>query len=955
MLAEVFRSIFRFRKTSVSLLCVLTYVIIGILYVYDHIHYKYVLPSSEDFHGSSGLLENAWLDLQNITETFHPYTSRANVKVHDYIVDRVSGIIESTPYANISDDAEEKRSCVVKRVSTVDSTANFGQVSYFESGNILVKLEGKMPELPGLLLSAHYDSVPTGHGATDDGKGVVSLLGVLDYYSSKQPQRTMIFNFNNNEEFGLLGAEAFFSHPWSNLTQYVINLEGTGTGGKSVLFRTSDTSTAKMYQRAVIKAPFGNSMYQQGFNDGLVRSETDFYVYSRNNLRGFDIAFYKPRDLYHTIKDSIQYTSREALWHMFHTAWQLSDYMVMNSDIDDEDFTPAVYFDILGLRFVAMSAKTFFLWGCILLIVMPVLTISVDFVGRKKNKETKGFWNVWLRLPLSLAISAGLVRATQSFTQMVNPFIISRNYLGPLLALSSEFALINYLVLSLFEHFSQTQDFKTVVFRELAVLLWIILFFQTVKLYTSDYKETGTYSFTILYMATSLGCVMGYICRSFGRKKLDAGVSRRAYANSVYGSQTEDEEQRPEQDHQSNTTAQSGDIDESEGPQHENAEATPLDERAPLLDSNKKKSDPEGDHVVKEWFVGALNYDWSLQFLIAFPIASFFIFNSVDLLLDALNQTIQEGASSTVNTWNLLFVGSLLLVLPLLPFTYKLNYLVGLLFSAVFVVSLALSMILPPFTEQAPLKVRFMQTIDLSNSTEAVVSVFGRKGGFISPVLQDLPSIKEDKKRVWCESSTDGNEQCSYIGYPPNLFDSSSTLPIEDIFAIKVLKDDRKSPDRSSYAPINAEMRIKARENRACNVRFNNKLKTNSPVRQVIIWHDEKGKNGTYDVVKLPSGINELQLHKLDFDALHYHIEVQWLPNIISSTSEAREFDDSDADALEVTVTCFWGEYDSESQVGKSHERKLPAFDELLEFSPLNMIFANREKGLLKYSDSIII
>lgn len=951
MLAEVFRSIFRFRKTTVSLLCVLTYAIIGIFYVYDHTHYKYVLPSSSDFHRSSALLENAWLDLQNITETFHPYTSRANVEVHDYLLERVTNITQSVPFAKVSDDVAERRSTIVKRVNKVNSTTSFGQISYFESGNILVKLEGKISELPALLLSAHYDSVPTGRGATDDGKGIVSLLGILDYYAAEQPKRTMVFNFNNNEEFGLLGAEAFFSHPWSNLTRYFINLEGTGTGGKSVLFRTSDASTAKMYQKAVVKSPFGNSIYQQGFNDRLVRSETDFVVYARNEMRGFDIAFYKPRDLYHTVKDSIQYTSREALWHMFHTAWQLSDYMVMNSNIDDEDLTAAVFFDILGLRFVTMSAKTLFRWGSTLLVLMPVLTFLVDFIGRKKNKETKGFWNVWLRLPLSLAISIGLVRGTQSFIQAMNPFIISRDYLSPLFALSSEFVLINYLVLSLFEYLSRTADFKTIALRELAVLLWINLFVQTVKLYTSGYKETGTYPFTIFYMTTSLGCIMGYICRSFGKKRAEPVVSKRPRAETSYGSQIVDEERGGEPDQQSIGSRRSSDINEN-GSQHEHSEEAPLDERAPLLQTSKSKDDHKNKPIVKGLIIKALNYDWSLQFLITLPIATFFLFNSVDLILDALNQTIQEGSKSTINTWNILFLGSILIVLPLLPFTYKLNYLVGLLFAISFGISLALSLLQSPFTEQSPLKLRFEQTVDLNNSTNAIVSVLGRKGGFVSSVLDDLPSVKEQRKQVWCESLGDGNEQCSYVGYPPNLFDSSSPLKPHDIFGIEILKDDRKSADRSSYAPINAVLRINAKENRACNVRFDSKFNTNSPVRQITIDKEGMGKNTTLEVIKLSSGINEVQLHKLDFDKPYYNIGVQWLPNIINTNSKR---EDRDADALEVTVTCFWGEYDSESQVGQSHKRKLPAFDELLEYSPVNVIYTNREKGLFKFMDSVTL
>lgn len=95
-------------------------------------------------------------------------------------------------------------------IDPFNESSRFSRVTYFESSNILVKLEGKNPEEEGLLLSAHFDSVPTGYGATDDGMGVVSLLANLKYHIKHRPNRTLIFNFNNNEEFGLLGASTYF-------------------------------------------------------------------------------------------------------------------------------------------------------------------------------------------------------------------------------------------------------------------------------------------------------------------------------------------------------------------------------------------------------------------------------------------------------------------------------------------------------------------------------------------------------------------------------------------------------------------------------------------------------------------------------------------------------------------------------------------------------------------------
>lgn len=82
---------------------------------------------------------------------------------------------------------------------------------YFESTNILVKIDGADPEYTdkgGVLFSAHYDSVSTAPGATDDGMGVATLMQLIAYLVKGRQGRTAVFNINNGEEDGLHGAHA---------------------------------------------------------------------------------------------------------------------------------------------------------------------------------------------------------------------------------------------------------------------------------------------------------------------------------------------------------------------------------------------------------------------------------------------------------------------------------------------------------------------------------------------------------------------------------------------------------------------------------------------------------------------------------------------------------------------------------------------------------------------------
>lgn len=79
--------------------------------------------------------------------------------------------------------------------------------------------------------------------------GVATLLQMVSYLAETQDRkRTAIFNFNNGEEDGLMGAHAyvytlpryyvltgaicrFMEHPWSNITDTFLNLEGAAAGG----------------------------------------------------------------------------------------------------------------------------------------------------------------------------------------------------------------------------------------------------------------------------------------------------------------------------------------------------------------------------------------------------------------------------------------------------------------------------------------------------------------------------------------------------------------------------------------------------------------------------------------------------------------------------------------------------------------------------------------------------
>ncbi|KOH00398.1 Pff1p DI49_1106 [Saccharomyces eubayanus] len=974
-LTNLFRSVLKYRKTNLSLLLLITYVVIAVLYVFDHEYYKFNLPKKDEQPEFNELLETAWTDLQTITASFHPYTSRDNDKVHDYLLSRVQEITKNVSFASISDDNDSKRSILFQQRDVFNASSDISRVIYFESSNILVKLEGQNPDQEGLLLSAHFDSVPTGHGATDDGMGVASLLANLEYHIRHRPDRTLIFNFNNNEEFGLLGASAYFNHPWSVLTKYVINLEGTGAGGKAVLFRTSDTSTAKIYQQSVRANPFGNSIYQQGFYSGYVRSETDYKVYEQNGMRGWDIAFYKPRNLYHTMRDSIQYTSKASLWHMLHTSLQLSSYVVSNS-LDTEDQTPACYFDFIGQSFFVMSSKTLFYWNCVFLLISPIVVIGLYLISRDRMTWKSYSWLSWMRFPLSLLLGIVTEKIFSNVVTRINPLTFSRNYFWPLSVFFTEVLLANYIVINLLNRFSPCNDMKSLSINELFIILWVTLLFTSKMLYSSGYKYTGLYPLSVLFILTTGAAILRLLGsalrpkggKGHGREFMDhhSGYSSHSQIDieeenhedtqqfQNQSASLQDEQTSIQEDNRSTTLSGAplhvnDDQDtDSEPPQH--------DERAPLLKRsshiNNLPNTIEASSKPKY-----IDYAWIIQFLVIVPLSSFILFSSVDAIMDALNQTVQEGNKATLDIIKFGMMGSILIALPILPFFYKVNYMTILLTVLLFLISISKTLLEPPFTNNNPLKVRFSQNINLSHGDDANVHVLGREGNFLKPMLEDLPSIKHSFTPINCNTIANGMELCTYDGMRPNLLSSNWKTNISDMLKIHILHDSRNSTNRSPYEPIVAELLLEVKENRACTLSFNGKSHEKSPVREVTVYQGRsstlQGSN-TSKTIKCSSGIDELQLHKLDFDQESYRIGVQWFPKIL--TDNNIEDDNLDTkDELSVSISCYWGEYDSDSVVNGTAVRKIPAFDELLNYAPPAFSFTNEQKGLVIVQDAVTL
>src|SRR2546421_5179887 len=109
--------------------------------------------------------------------------------------------------------------------------------------NVIARLDGQRAGKT-VLLSVHYDSVPAGPGASDDGAGVSAALEIARALKAgPPPERPVRLLVNEGEDDDLPGAEAFVaSDPAAKEVGAVVNLEARGTTGASLMFETSDRS-----------------------------------------------------------------------------------------------------------------------------------------------------------------------------------------------------------------------------------------------------------------------------------------------------------------------------------------------------------------------------------------------------------------------------------------------------------------------------------------------------------------------------------------------------------------------------------------------------------------------------------------------------------------------------------------------------------------------------------------
>ncbi|KAK8058245.1 peptidase family M28 [Apiospora phragmitis] len=909
-----------FRPSQVTVITTVVYiaVIVALLFVQNTVP----APPSETPYAGVNITE-AWLDLKKLSNGYHPYNSRKNDKVRDWLLTRIDELLKANGVAYGVESAAMRvptadtnapvvvfndvmSNLTFSAASSVASTAP-SVSTYFEGTNIIVYVRGSQddegdwwrhggqPSSGGSMVNAHYDSVSTGHGATDDGVGVVTLLQLIKHFTTEgnQPTKGFVALFNNGEEDYLNGARVFGRHPVSAFPRVFLNLEGAGAGGRATLFRATDLQAASAYKKS--PHPFGTIVSGDAFKSGFIRSQTDYVVFNGNmGMRGLDVAFMEPRARYHTEDDDARHTSPNSIWHMLSAA--VTTMQALTSDtgktfegdaagkhqVPSGQGSSAVWFDVFGKAFVTFELHSLFAVSVSLLVVAPLALILTGAILSHFDK----FYLFSHCLPphpesdhdqnISLHALRGILRFPTIFiasTAILVGFAFMLNKLNPFIVYSSPYAVWSMMAsawIYCMWFLARATNFirPTALNRHYALLWlfavgWILLVIETV--YEERYQLALGYPIVWYFLAVSVATLLGFLELFSLPTKSQYAEDQSFEADSQRPQTTEsDAQDRPQSSGTQPITTTNG---ENEDDAEEATESTSLLRGSKTTFARYNRSDHlnTGSNVgLQERSIGSqsvfgdeqiwsqylADWVWVFQFLILAPITTIILGQIGLLLMTATNQTLVDGSPALL-VYIMVALMSVLVFTPLSPFIHRHSYHIPTVLLLVFIGTLIYNLAAFPFSPTSRMKFFFVQRLNLDTGINQVC-LAGVESSFMDDIVGSLPSTAGQDIVKQTSSARSDLTEYSWKGLAPRVVPTNGTLPPEKTYSqwlsLNVTRE--KGLNSASIRAGSKELRLWSREwGRPWDVAFSWKFSKGKNVgeegmdgRVVCLWNEQDGR-----------------------------------------------------------------------------------------------------------------
>jgi hypothetical protein len=269
--------------------------------------------------------------------------------------------IASQPHPSWSPAAAEARDYIVAQLrslglepqiqATTGLRAERGSVAAASVKNVVARIPGTATTR-AVLLAAHYDSVPSGPGASDDGSGVSTILETVRALETGPPLKNdLIVLVSDAEEEGLLGAAGFVAdHPWAKDVGVALNFEARGGGGPSFMFETSDRN-GWLIDRFAKAAPYptANSLTYALYK--MLPNDTDMTEFKQAGFSGLNFAYAGDWFRYHTMLDTVDNLDQRSLQQDGSYALSLVKELG-NADLSQTRQPDEIYFDLIGPIFI---------------------------------------------------------------------------------------------------------------------------------------------------------------------------------------------------------------------------------------------------------------------------------------------------------------------------------------------------------------------------------------------------------------------------------------------------------------------------------------------------------------------------------------------------------------------------------------------------------------------------
>lgn len=317
-----------------------------------------------DVSDSTFSAERAMQDLEMVAAVPHPTGSAAQQRVREYLVAQAEGLGLPTE---------------------VQQDAGSG------AENVIVRMAGRANSAHDVLITAHYDSVPSAPGAADNGMAVAAMLETMRVLQAQEPlANDIVFLFTDGEERGLKGIAAFVhEHPAADRIGVAFAFEGLPESSGTVMRNTTPGDAWLVGQLAEASVPvFANSATNSSDRQHL---GNDFAMFAPVGIVAAEFLTEGDVVRYHNAGDNVAAIDAGVVQDHGDTMVALARHF---GDLDLSLVRPADH-DLVFFTAPVMDLVTYPVWLAQALALTAAVALGVIVAAALRRKRLRGAHLMW--------------------------------------------------------------------------------------------------------------------------------------------------------------------------------------------------------------------------------------------------------------------------------------------------------------------------------------------------------------------------------------------------------------------------------------------------------------------------------------------------------------------------------------------------------------------------------